>query len=163
MDRSKMISFIANATTLKESKMVSLIADAKGCQDKDHFTEFVGKIAERMDYLVKKEVNASQANLCYAKKMRAVITPDGVYPCANLRGNKKWYLGNPQKENLAFIWRRNNLMEIKPDETCRGYCARREFNIYLECLAQADKKGASLINYLNSTGNNAKTGDEDFI
>jgi len=119
-------------------------------------------LANSLDYLVRSGMNSLHANQCYAKKIRAVITPSGVYPCANLRGNKKWYLGDPQAEEFAFIWRRNNLCEIKPDETCRGYCARREFNLNLECLVDAKKKGASLINYLNASSA-VGAGDEYLI
>lgn len=119
-------------------------------------------LASSLDYLLKEQLSSSPAKICYAKKLRVVITPEGVYPCANLRGNKKWYLGDPRQEQLAFIWKRNNLLEIKPADTCRGYCARRDFNLNLECLAQAEKKGASLINYLNASGTTG-AGDEYLI
>lgn len=113
--------------------------------------------------LLKNESDRGSAHRCYAKKLRAVITPDGVYPCANLRGNKRWLLGDPKKERLAFIWRRNNSLEIDPAVTCSGYCARRKFNISLECLSMAEQKGVSLINYLTAPTQRIESGDKYFI
>lgn len=120
-------------------------------------------LASSIISLLKKEGKQINARKCYAKRLRAVITPGGVYPCANLRGNPNWRLGDPLTEDFAFIWRRSNMMDIDPLTTCSGYCARREFNVALECLSLAEQKGASLINYLTDNTARIKAGDKYFI
>ena len=100
---------------------------------------------------------------CYAKKIRAVICPDGVYPCANLRGDKHWYLGDPRRRRFADIWRENNQREINPRAVCRGYCARRRFNLNLHYLRQATAGGADILNYLAGINGGVNPNDAYFI
>lgn len=70
---------------------------------------------------------------CLSISLRALITPDGMFPCAYHRGNPAMrYPTQPAHDSFQEMWASASSVQVSPGVDCRFHCARHESNVELE-------------------------------
>lgn len=80
---------------------------------------------------------------CASAGLRALITPEGMYPCAYHRGNANLRVPvAPSTTPFAQLWQEYRPDHVDPRRDCRFHCARHEANLELEVVLAAPEIGA---------------------
>lgn len=70
---------------------------------------------------------------CLSVALRALVTPEGMFPCAYHRGNPSMrYPTDPARDGFEKMWKNAATVQVDPRVDCRFHCARHESNRELE-------------------------------
>lgn len=92
---------------------------------------------------LKEQAKLDYPKVCYAHFFQAAITAEGFLTyCKNVRGEKKFYIGNINENTLEEIWesKRNKDLEAwaKPS-TCGIFCKNMQLNVAMQDILHPDE------------------------
>lgn len=135
----------------QNKKIEDALNRAKCLEDKSFAVLVTGSMKTLLN---NQPINQSKTySYCAAQQFIPLITPSGVYTCPNLRGSKKGWIGDINKNSFSDIWKSQTrkcvIKNLNPSQDCSLSCLRHQINVVVNSLLECEKMGVHLLDFID--------------
>ena len=94
-----------------------------------------------LDYFTTESAQPKSYVTCAVTRLRTLITPTGMYPCAYHRGKERFRLADLSESSLRDAWIGADLSLVDPSVDCDFHCSRHGQNVWIHGGDESVERG----------------------